>query len=68
MPGRIVSVHAEPGMTVARGELLVVLEAMKVQMRLTAPRDATIEAVHVARDQLVEEGTELIGFVIAPAT
>ena len=68
MPGRIVSVHAEPGTTVARGDLLVVLEAMKVQMRLTAPRDATVKAVHVARDQLVEEGTELVGFVIAPAT
>ena len=68
MPGRIVSVHVEPGMAVARGELLVVLEAMKVQMRLAAPRDATVEAVHVARDQLVEEGTELIGFAMTPAT
>ncbi len=68
MPGRIVSVHAEPGMAVTRGDLLVVLEAMKVQMRLTAPRDATVATVHVARDQLVEEGTELVGFTIAPAT
>ncbi len=67
MPGRIVSVHVEPGAVVARGELLVVLEAMKVQMRLTAPRDGTVDAVRVVRDELVEEGTELVGFATAPA-
>ncbi len=64
MPGRIVSVHVEPGAAVARGDLLLVLEAMKVQMRLTAPRAATIEAVRARPDDLVEEGAELVSFVL----
>ena len=68
MPGRIVSVHVEPGAKVARGDLLLVLETMKVQMRLTAPRDATVETVRVVADELVEEGTELVGFLVPPAS
>ncbi len=68
MPGRIVSVHVEPGATVARGDLLLVLEAMKVQMRLTSPRDATIENLRVATGELVEEGTELVSFVVPPVS
>ncbi len=67
MPGRIISVHVEPGAVVGRGDLLLVLEAMKVQMRLTAPRDATVETVRVAPDELVEEGTELVSFVLSAA-
>ncbi len=62
MPGRIVVVQAEPGQTVARGTVLVVLEAMKVQMRLTAPRDGVVSAVSAVAGALVEEGAELVGF------
>ena len=62
MPGRIVSVDVTPGQAVARGAVLLVLEAMKVQMRLLAPRDAVVAAVGVAAGELVEEGTELVSF------
>ncbi|HYZ63272.1 MAG TPA: acetyl/propionyl/methylcrotonyl-CoA carboxylase subunit alpha, partial [Acetobacteraceae bacterium] len=44
MPGRIVSLHTEPGAKVSKGDVLLVLEAMKVQMRLAAPRDGTVAA------------------------
>ncbi len=64
MPGRVLEVVAV-GREVRRGEVLVVLEAMKVQMRLTAPRDAVIAAVGCARGDLVEDGAELVSF--APA-
>ena len=65
MPGRIVAVDCAPGDAVHRGQVLVVLEAMKVQMRLAAPRDGTVSAVRVAAGELVEEGADLVGF--APA-
>ena len=39
-----------------KGDVLLVLEAMKVQMRLTAPRDGTVAAVRARPGELVEEG------------
>jgi len=42
--------------------VLVVLEAMKVQMRLTAPCDGTVAAVHVQPGDLVDDGAELVSF------
>jgi 3-methylcrotonyl-CoA carboxylase alpha subunit len=65
MPGRVLEI-AEAGREVRRGDVLVVLEAMKVQMRLTAPRDGVIAAIGCARGDLVQDGAELVTF--APAT
>ena len=66
MPGRIVAVDCGPGAAVHRGQVLVVLEAMKVQMRLAAPRDATVAAVRVAVGDLVDERTDLVSFTPLP--
>ncbi len=63
MPGRIVDVLVRPGDAVARGDVLLVLEAMKVQMRLTAPRAGVVEAVRAASGDLVDDGAELVSFV-----
>ncbi|MBV8913691.1 MAG: 3-methylcrotonyl-CoA carboxylase, partial [Acetobacteraceae bacterium] len=65
MPGRIVSLHTQPGAVVAKGDVLLVLEAMKVQMRLAAPRNGTIAAVRAREGELVEDGVELVTFVSA---
>ncbi|MGI4796845.1 MAG: acetyl/propionyl/methylcrotonyl-CoA carboxylase subunit alpha [Janthinobacterium lividum] len=62
MPGRIVSVDVAPGATVSRGQVLLVLEAMKVQMRLTAPRDGTVAMVYAEAGTLVDDGAELVRF------
>ncbi len=62
MPGLVVSVAAEPGGTVRRGEVMLVLEAMKVQMRLAAPRDGVVEAVRVRAGEQVNDGAELVRF------
>jgi 3-methylcrotonyl-CoA carboxylase alpha subunit len=64
MPGRIVELIA-PGTSVRRGDVLVVMEAMKVQMRLPAPRDGTIAAVLCAPGDLVQDGAELLRFAEA---
>ena len=62
MPGRIVAVSATAGQAVARGDVLLVLESMKVQMRLTAPRDGIIAAVLAEPGTLVDEGAELVTY------
>ncbi len=65
MPGRIVEVLVRPGDVVARGDVLLVLEAMKVQMRLTAPRAGIVDALRAAPGDLVDDGAELVSFVLA---
>ena len=48
---------------VSKGAPLIVLEAMKMELTLTAPRDGTIDVIRYAVGDMVEEGTELIHFV-----
>jgi biotin carboxyl carrier protein len=45
MPGTIVHIHKRPGEAVARGEALVTIESMKLQMTLAAPRDGALVAI-----------------------
>ncbi len=65
MPGRVVEVLVRPGASVARGDVLLVLEAMKVQMRLTAPRAGVLDVLRAAPGDLVDDGAELVSFVPA---
>ena len=60
MPGRVLSIAVAPGDAVTRGAVLLVLEAMKVQMRITAPTDGTVTAVRARVGELVEDGSELV--------
>lgn len=60
MPGKVVRLLVTPGETVARGQVLAVLEAMKMEHRLAAPRDGRVVAVHVTVGEQVEEGTILL--------
>ena len=65
MPGRVIDVLVKPGDSVARGDVLLVLEAMKVQMRLSAPRAGVVDTVRAAAGDLVDDGAELVSFVAA---
>ena len=65
MPGRVIEVLVRAGDAVARGDVLLVLEAMKVQMRLTAPRAGTVDVLRAAPGDLVDDGAELVSFVLA---
>jgi 3-methylcrotonyl-CoA carboxylase alpha subunit len=60
MPGRVVQLLVAAGEAVRQGQPLIVVEAMKMEHTIAAPRDGTIEAVRYTVGDLVEEGAELI--------
>ncbi len=60
MPGKVISLHVKPGDKVAAGDRLLVLEAMKMEHRLTAPFAAIVEQVSVAAGGQVAEGALLV--------
>ena len=62
IPGLVAQVLAEPGLAVARGQILVVIEAMKTVFRLPAPADGTVASVSCRVGQTVEEGQVLVSF------
>ena len=62
MPGKVLEVSVEPGQRVEAGRVRVVLEAMKMEHRVTAPADGTVTAVLVAAGDQVATGTELLAF------
>ena len=62
MPGVILSVEVKPGDTVARGQALLTLEAMKMKNTLRAPRDGVVAAVLAQPGQSVRHGDALLQF------
>ncbi len=60
MPGTIVSVAVTAGQTVKAGDVLVVLEAMKMENEIKAPIDGTVNSVNVNKGDAVESGTLLV--------
>ena len=62
MPGVVLSVEARDGQRVSRGDLLAVLEAMKMEMRVEAPGAGTVTKVLCAPGQQVARGQRLVEF------
>ncbi|MBN8629865.1 MAG: acetyl/propionyl/methylcrotonyl-CoA carboxylase subunit alpha [Rhodobacterales bacterium] len=62
MPGLVTRLHAAPAAEVVRGAPLLVLEAMKMEHVLTAPRDGRIAEVLVAEGEQVSDGALLVRF------
>ena len=60
IPGVVVSVSVTPGDAVTAGQQLLVVEAMKMQNELRAPRDGTIERVAVGAGRTIEVGDLLL--------
>jgi len=67
MPGKIIQLLVREGETVAKGQPLAVLEAMKMEHTLSAPAAATVEAVSVAVGDQVGEGTIVVRFAAEKA-
>ncbi|MEG2699950.1 MAG: biotin/lipoyl-containing protein [Hungatella sp.] len=59
MPGKILGIKATPGQAVKRGEVIVILEAMKMENEIVAPSDGTIASINVAVGDAIEAGATL---------
>jgi acetyl/propionyl-CoA carboxylase alpha subunit len=60
MPGRVIRVAVEPGQRVARGDVLLIVEAMKMENALRAPRDGRVKAVSARVGEMVNPGVVLV--------
>ena len=60
LPGVVVAVMVEVGQKVAAGEVLMVIEAMKMEHSITAPSAGVVAAIHFGRGDRVPEGSELL--------
>ena len=60
MPGNILKVNVTAGQTVKAGTVLVVLEAMKMENEIMAPKDGTVTQVLVSKGSNVDTGSPLV--------
>ena len=60
MPGNILSVKASAGQAVKKGDVLMILEAMKMENEICAPQDGTIASVQAVAGDSVESGDVLV--------
>ena len=58
-PGKILGVKASAGQAVKRGQVLLILEAMKMENEIVAPQDGTVATINVAVGDSVEPGATL---------
>jgi biotin carboxyl carrier protein len=60
MPGLVLKILVRQGDVVAKGAPLLILEAMKMEHQIVAPRDGTVSALHCTEGELVQPGVELV--------
>ena len=60
MPGNILKINVSSGQKVKEGDVLIVLEAMKMENEIVAPKAGTVAQIAVSKGQVVETGTPLI--------
>lgn len=56
MPGTILDVKVKPGQSVKRGDVLMILEAMKMENEIVAPQDGTVASVNTSKGSSVNSG------------
>ena len=60
MPGNILKINVSAGQKVNEGDVLIVLEAMKMENEITATKAGTVAQVAVTKGQVVETGSPLV--------
>ena len=60
MSATVVRIAVKPGAAVKDGDVLIALEAMKMELPIKAPRDGVVRAIHCREGQLVQPGDVLI--------
>lgn len=56
MPGKILGIKANAGQAVKKGQVLLILEAMKMENEIVAPQDGTVASINVSVGEQVEAG------------
>ena len=62
LPGSVIEVLVKNGETVAKGQALMIIEAMKMEHTITAPRRGTVKQLYFSRGEQVAEGAQLLDF------
>ena len=60
MPAKVAAVNVSPGQQVARGDVLIMLEAMKMELPIRAPRDGRVKTIACRLGELVQPGIPLV--------
>ena len=60
IPGTVLDIFVSPGQNVKKGELLMILDAMKMQNRLKCPMDGKIKSIVASKGDRVSKGALLI--------
>ena len=60
MPGTVIEIRKATGDKVEKGEIVLILEAMKMENEIKAPKDATVASVNVNKGESVDTGTVLV--------
>lgn len=60
MPGSVIQVAVAPGDAVAAGETMMVIESMKLETAIRAPRDGVVAAIHLAIGQTFDRDAALV--------
>ena len=60
MPATVVSINIASGDAVTAGQTVIVLEAMKMELPIKAPRSGVVKAIHCAKGDLVQPGVNLL--------
>jgi biotin carboxyl carrier protein len=60
MPATVVAINVSAGQRVSKGEVLIVLEAMKMELPIKAPRDGSVKAIACKAGELVQPGVPLL--------
>ena len=68
IPARVASIGVAVGEAVTRGQVLLVLEAMKMELSLTAAADGVVAQIRCAAGDMVQEGVDLVLFEDSAAT
>lgn len=60
MPGKILAIKASMGQTIKKGDVVLVLEAMKMENEIVAGEGGTVTSINVSAGDMVESGTLLV--------
>ena len=63
MPGKVIKIVVEPNQSVAKGDTLLILEAMKMENEIKATQDGVVQNIFVIAGQNIEAGTKMLEII-----